>query len=912
MKIFKLIALSTLLALLLAPAAVMAQEQAAPERGVIEFGFRGVTGEVYGRTDPGTVPFSNNFRPDLTNSALNLYTDNRSGFYIPKFNALLDNLFGSNSYLRIQSASNGFAFGEGGGTLTRDQSVLVTLGQYGKYKVQFRFDETPHLFTGTTRTLFTSNGAGGWNAPQNLFSKLCGTLTGAGACSSAPASGSVLINNALSGAAASAVPFTQQENRKAYTGSVSWNLSPNVRIFGLFSREHQTGTRPIGFIFAASSGGYVSETPETIDYYTNTASVGTEFGQKRWAGMIGYQGSFFQNNIPNMLVTNPFSDPSVFNFPTGTAITTVGPATSRMDLYPDNRYQQFVGQGAVEVGKHISLMASVTPGWIRQDANFQPLTTSTVSLTPPSSTFGTEPAYLPASNLNGQVDTLAMNYTAVLKARKNLTITAKYQHYDYNNNTPELLVRPVVGDTSLVNSSMFHGSTAGCYDPLSPASSVASIVSPSAGNSPAQYTFYCPGEQTGFNTKLFDIGGTWFFSKKSSMKFGYQRGWTDRTNSEVEETIEGTLYGALDMHLRKNLLLRVSGRHQNRMPQGGVAAYELDPGNAFARMPDLATRDRNRGDAVLQWDATQKLSLSAFWGTLQDNFNLRNSVNSLTPLGDASNTLLQIAGTTPTPIYGPYYAYGLLNSIGRNYGADADYALTKNVVLFAEYVREKNNSIIMQGKGGNPNPNPLTNTGCYPSCDPINDFMSATKDSVHSVLGGMDVKVSKRLDFSVYYNFSLAQSFLQSDGVNCQISNTPAGYCFSHFAEWNLESGSPARAWNATTGAVTTNGSLASPALTWSYPQNVNRIHEVGTIVKFKLTENLVPKFQYIFRQYANNDWQTGVMNPYCFSGTTNTCFGSSVPDVGNASALQKLLFLGADNPSYRAHMFTATLEYHF
>lgn len=910
MKLFKLITLCALLALLLVPAVVTAQESAAPERGVVEFGFRGVTGTVYGRTNPGDVPYSNNFRPDLTNSALNLYTDNRSGFYIPKFNALLDGVFGSKSYLRIQSASNGFAFGEGGGTLTRDQSMLVTLGQYGHYKLQFRFDETPHIFSGTTRTLYTSNGAGGWNSNQTMFASLCGFVKTTGVCNITPTASA--LTTTLGGAAASAVPFTQQENRKAYTGSMSWNLSPNLRVFGLFSREHQVGTRPIGFIMAASSGGYVSETPETIDYYTNTVNVGTEFGQKRWAGMIGYQGSYFQNNFPSMLVENPFSDPSVFNYPTGTAITTVGPATARMASYPDNHYNQFVGQGAVEIGKYINLMASVTPGWIRQDANFQALSTNTVSLTPPASAFGTEPAYLPASNLNGQVDTLAMNYTAVLKARKNLTFTAKYQHYDYNNNTPELLVRPVVGDTQLVNSGMFHGSTAGCYDPLSPANSVASIITPTGGNPSTQYTFYCPGEQNSFNTKLFDVGGAWFFTKKSSMKFGYQREWTDRTNTAVDSQIEGTFYGALDMHLRKTLLLRVSGRHQNRLPQGGVNAYELDPANAFAREPDLATRDRNRGDAVLQWDATQRLSLSAFWGTLQDNFNLRNSVNSLTPLGDASSTRLLVAGTAPTPIYGPYYAYGLLKSIGRNYGFDANYMLTKNVVLFAEYGREKNNGIIIQGKGGDPNPNPQTITGCYPSCDPINDFLTSTKDAVHSVLGGVDLTISKRLDVSMYYNFSLAQSFLQSDGVNCQISGNPAGYCFSHFAEWNLETGSPARAWTATTGAVTTAGTLASPALTWSYPQNVNRIHETGAVVKFKLTNNLVPKFQYIFRQYANNDWQTGVMNPYCFSGTSNTCFGSSVPDAGNASALQKLMFLGADQPSYRAHIFTATMEYHF
>ena len=103
------------------------------------------------------------------------------------------------------------------------------------------------------------------------------------------------------------------------------------------------------------------------------------------------------------------------------------------------------------------------------------------------------------------------------------------------------------------------------------------------------------------------MGGTWFFTKKDSVKFGYQRGWMDRTNREVAETIEGSFYGALDMQLRKNLSLRVAGRHHNRTPQGGVSAYELDTGNVYARMPDQATRVLSSWGAPTQpkaWNTT--------------------------------------------------------------------------------------------------------------------------------------------------------------------------------------------------------------------------------------------------------------------------------------------------------------------
>jgi hypothetical protein len=96
----------------------------------------------------------------------------------------------------------------------------------------------------------------------------------------------------------------------------------------------------------------------------------------------------------------------------------------------------------------------------------------------------------------------------------------------------------------------------------------------------------------------------------------------------------------------------------------------------------------------------------------------------------------------------------------------------------------------------------------------------------------------------------------------------------------------------------------ATPAVNFGYPENVNRVHEMGVIARFKLSQNFIPKFQYTFRQFDNTDWQTTVINPYSFVGPSI--------DSANATSLGKVLFLGADTPSYRAHVFTATLEYHF
>ncbi len=353
-------------------------------------------------------------------------------------------------------------------------------------------------------------------------------------------------------------------------------------------------------------------------------------------------------------------------------------------------------------------------------------------------------------------------------------------------------------------------------------------------------------------------------------------------------------------------------------------------------MVDQGPRVRDRGDVQLSWDPTQRLNVYGFWGTLQDNYNQKGGVNSTLPLGDASVSPVLIAGTTPTPIYGPYYAYGVLNSIGRNYGAGANYALTSKVVLFAEYAREKNTGAMVEGRGFDPSlpctrtSIPVTlrdasftpgvvysGTGTEPkNCDPINDLFNASKDVVNNYYGGVDF-TAKKFDLSLYYSLSAGQSFLFADGVNCQIGSSGFNsYCGTHFANWKLDY---LTAQNRNVALATT---AADPTKTYyaygvpgaggfGFPQSVSRIHDVGAILRFKLTNNLIPKLQYTYRQNDWTDWQTGIVNPYSFVGGPYS-YASTTTDPNGATSLQKMLFLGADSPSYRAHIVTATVEYHF
>ncbi|MBI2816559.1 MAG: MtrB/PioB family outer membrane beta-barrel protein [Acidobacteria bacterium] len=847
MKMTKQLLVVALLALLFVPAAAFSQDQSvqgAPERGFIEFGFRGITGTVHGRTNPGDVPFSNGFRPDILNSGVNTYRDYRNSFYIPRSSMYMDSIFGTKNYFSLQTSSYGAAFD--GSTLIRDQTLLATLGQRGVYKLQFRWNQTPHIFSGTTRTLYTQTSPGVWKFNGNRATLDAARVAATGAA----------FFNAMNSQAGNAWGDVQSNIRRNGSGLASWDINPNWNVAFLFSRESQIGTRPHGMCFGNSPSCVWAEFPENLDYLTNTLDVTTDFGQKNWQLQLGYSRQTFENNIPNALVGNPFSD--------NTNSTTVT-ANGQMSLYPNNQAQNLLLGGALHLGP-LHVMTSLSPGWESQNDPFVPYTTNPFLL---NRTGAAAPIPLPVSSLNGERQTLAMNYSFVVNASKSLELAARYRHYDHNNNTEEHVFNPYVGDI---------GAEAHLAGPSGQEvihyAGIGGVTDP-----------HCPGvcnEKFSFNTKDIDLSGTWFFTNKSSAKVQYARQWFDRHHRDVAQTIEDTFKAAVDLKPTTDVTLRITAAHQNREPQDSEYEWFLVPGS---QRPDEGFRIRKRIDLLAQYDVTSRLSVSGFFGTTQDDFNRRNKLTSLSPLGDPS--LVTITSARPTPIYGPYYVYGVLADMGWSMGADFDYLLGENVTFFGEYSRERNTNRLVSRQRSK---NTASQVGC-PSltvpedCDPINDWMTFNKDIVDSYFVGTDLMFHKNVNVSLYYNLAATKGTMLTDGVNCQIGNGPNDYCRTNFRNWRLD--------NAT-----------NPAVTFNFPDTVSRLHEVSAIAKFRLTSNLIPKFEYRYHRFDYKDFQTSVMNPYAYVGP--------VIDPGGTTGLQRMLFLGADTPGYKAHVFSATLEYHF
>src|SRR6185369_5661300 len=81
----------------------------------------------------------------------------------------------------------------------------------------------------------------------------------------------------------------------------------------------------------------------------------------------------------------------------------------------------------------------------------------------------------------------------------------------------------------------------------------------------------------GFNRKTLELTGNYFFGKRSSAKVGWEGEWFDRSHRDVAHSTENTVFAAVDFSPTRDLLLRISGRHQNRKPDEYQDETASDP-----------------------------------------------------------------------------------------------------------------------------------------------------------------------------------------------------------------------------------------------------------------------------------------------------------------------------------------------
>ncbi len=364
---------------------------------------------------------------DTDSSKFNEYRDWSTGFAIPKMK-----ISGSDEkgrFLEFKSTWVG----------RRDARYTLDYGVSGKWSMMIDYNKIPHRFGNNGLILFAQTEPGRWQIADSIQQSLQATLeqkfaTGRTGINYAYLKG--LVTPYLN--AADSIDLGLQRDRTRAVvdigsmGRLAWKID--------YSHENRTGNRPYG---AAFGFGNVVELPEPIDYSTDGATLSGELNGKRGGLTFGYRYSKFKNDVDSLIFDNPFrltdsTDPSAYQAPGSASVG--GSATGQADLAPDNESGFLFVNGRLRAGAW-NLNGALSYGQMEQNDRLLPYTLNSaiVGHAFNGSTFAADnPANLPVSKADGQIDVLSFYGSANGKLGKAFTLGFKVRHYDYDNGSSRI------------------------------------------------------------------------------------------------------------------------------------------------------------------------------------------------------------------------------------------------------------------------------------------------------------------------------------------------------------------------------------------------------------------------------------------------------------------------------------------
>lgn len=322
-----------------------------------------------------------------------------------------------------------------------DQRYRLSLEEFGRFRTDFHFDGFSHTISRSAAVASREARPGFFVLPEAFRATL----------RAAPDSATPTIVEDL---LRSAQHVDIGTRREVYRVDQAFMPRYDWKIFWNFMREHRSGRKPTGLgtyeRVATPSGGLFrvlgQELLQPADYRTTSASAGVSYQRERIFLESEYTASLLRNGVDALRWQNPFSAvDEEASSPAGAANRWFF-ATGQLDLFPDNTAHTLTFRGKLQLPQETFVSSVVSWSRRTQDDVFLPWTLNTAITTGvPAGIRPTEPASLPRSSLDGRVD--LFNSDVVLASRKwdRLALTAHYRSYDYDNQTPRLVLPGYVG-----------------------------------------------------------------------------------------------------------------------------------------------------------------------------------------------------------------------------------------------------------------------------------------------------------------------------------------------------------------------------------------------------------------------------------------------------------------------------------
>jgi MtrB/PioB family decaheme-associated outer membrane protein len=448
----------------------------------------------------------------------------------------------------------------------RDQRFAVGLNDYGKVKASFEFNQIPLFFNQDTRTLFAASDA----TPNQL--RLDDAVQLGQQNKTVPYA-------SLNGLAQ---PFDLRLKRSIADFKATYSATRALDLNVSIKSTAKTGNQPWAGTFGFSDA---VELPVPVQTRTTDLGLGVEWGSSRGSARLGYDGSFFRNDVSTLVWDNPLRV---------TDSATLGPLQGRMSLWPDSNLNSANASGLVNLPGRSRATAYISVGSWSQNDQLIPFTVN-----------GALPAIvLDRPTADAQARVTSTNFSFNSRPVNEVSFTARYRSYDFDNRTP-----------------VFHVANTVSYD-----TTVAAFAD--GGTSPYS-----------LNRKTFDAEVSLTPLKYSALRAGYTREQVTQSFRAFDTTTEDTLRLSADASGISWLMLRAVYEHAKRVGSGFDEQALDDIGEQVSlRQFDISDRTSDRVSLITQ---VMPVSAVAINGTVSAGnedrpgavFGLRSNDNRAYSLG---------------------------------------------------------------------------------------------------------------------------------------------------------------------------------------------------------------------------------------------------------------------------------------
>jgi MtrB/PioB family decaheme-associated outer membrane protein len=583
-----------------------------------------------------------------------------------------------------------------------DQRFNLDASKAGEQYFNFEWDQTPHNY-GSAQTIFNGVGSNNLTLPGGLAKALntdCGNAT---ACTN-PAQVQKDINSS---------EHQADIGIRRDTGSVNYRWTPttNWDVHVDYLHMHRTGTQLDGVAFGpGTSNMSISQVPRPVNDTTQNFGINGEYaGTSPWGKnftfKLGYAGSVYTDKDESYTVADPFCPAGGVGTGGAPAGLCGGPAnqaggnfyapSALMSLWPSNQSNGFSTTVGADLPWKSRYVGTISYNMMRQNEGFLPFTNNPTPYlgAPIVHAFPT----LPASSLNGAINTLMVNNVMTTQMTPELKSKISYRYYNFDNDTPEILFPDyIITDTT---TGVNRNST---YAPVHSLS-----ISYVKQNAAADLNWR-PDRQWNLGTG-----------------YGYERyNWT-RADANTTNENSGKVYA--DWTPVKWVTARASWLYAERRYDmydyyGNVGFFQWpnDTGaspntkyNAAFRQFYLDNRDRNKGRLSVAVDVIPRLTVTPTFGWQLDDYKLN-----------------------------PNTEEGLQRDHSWNAGIEASYLLTPDTRLLFSYTNEQHSQIITSSGQSNP-PFPAASYYSANVQDRVNTFIVSADHAF--IPDKLDIKVSYTL-----------------------------------------------------------------------------------------------------------------------------------------------------------------------